>query len=246
VTREKRSRAPLLLAMAAVVLAMAALLVSLGGVGLAARTAIPENNSFTACYQTSANLLDRIVVLAEPNEGCPNTYQRITWPATAGASSGAGTPGPQGPAGPAGPAGPQGPAGSAGPQGPPGKAAVTHSLLTQVLTREVTTTGDPAIVRCLGIGPRSYAVGGGGVITGGGSYRLSSSYPVGPDNGRPNGWAVGVAPVQRHGIFNPGSQTTSKTLGHTHQFDPGPRELPLVGYGAPAVVRVFVICARLG
>jgi hypothetical protein len=116
----------------------------------------------------------------------------------------------------------------------------------------VTTDHEPAIVRCSGIGKRSYAVGGGGAIIGGGSYRISSSYPVGDANGRPNGWAVGIAAVPRYTVVNPGPQTTSRTIGgpgaapHTHQYDPGPRLLPLVGYGAPAVVRVFVICARLG
>ena len=65
------------------------------------------------------------------------------------------------------------------------------------------------------------------------------------------GWAVSVTGMRRYTIHVPGSQTTSKTTGgafaggHTHQFDPGPRLLPLDGFGQPAVVRVFAICARL-
>jgi hypothetical protein len=116
--------------------------------------------------------------------------------------------------------------------------------------RDATTTGGAVIVRCGGIGKRRYAVGGGGAITGGGSYRIANSYPVGDAKGRPNGWAVTVAGVRRYTIFVPGSQTTSKTVGgafaggHTHQFDPGSRLLPLEGFGQPAIVRVFAICAR--
>jgi hypothetical protein len=117
--------------------------------------------------------------------------------------------------------------------------------------RDVTTTDEPAIARCLGIGKRRYAVGGGGAILSGGSYRIAASYPVGDDKGRPNGWAVKVAPMQRYTTQVIGSRTTSKTVGgafaggHTHQFDPGVRLMPLEGYGKAPVVRVFAICARL-
>lgn len=118
--------------------------------------------------------------------------------------------------------------------------------------RDVTTTGGAATVRCGAIGKRRYAVGGGGAIIRGGSYRVAGSYPVGDNKGRPNGWAVSVAGMPRYTIKVPGSQTTSRTIGgafagpHTHQFDPGPRLLPLDGFGQPAVVRVFAICVRLG
>jgi hypothetical protein len=118
--------------------------------------------------------------------------------------------------------------------------------------REATTTGAPVMVRCGGIGKRRYAVGGGGAIVGGGSYRIASSYPVGDAKGRPNGWAVSVAGMRRYTTFVPGSQTSSRTIGgawagpHTHQYDPGSRLLPLEGFGQPAVVRVFAICARTG
>src|SRR5512146_666041 len=61
---------------------LAALFVAIAGSAFGATAAIPENDRFTACYQTSTDLLSRIVVLAEPNEPCPNTYARITWPAT--------------------------------------------------------------------------------------------------------------------------------------------------------------------
>jgi hypothetical protein len=63
--------------------------------------------------------------------------------------------------------------------------------------REVTTTDGTVIVRCGGIGKRRYAVGGGGAIIGGGSYRIANSYPVGDASRRPNGWAVSVTGVRR-------------------------------------------------
>jgi hypothetical protein len=110
----------------------------------------------------------------------------------------------------------------------------------------VTTTGAPAIVRCGGIGKRSYAVGGGGAILSGGSYRIASSYPVGDANGRPNGWAVDVRGMTRFTTHVPGSYNTTSSLGHRHRFDPGTRLLPLEGFGKSPVVRVFAICARLG
>jgi hypothetical protein len=68
----------------AVAIALAALAVAVGGTALGAIAAIPSNDRFTACYQTSDELLSRIVVLAEPNERCPSTYARVTWPATVG------------------------------------------------------------------------------------------------------------------------------------------------------------------
>ena len=230
---------------ASLVVATAALLVAVGGTAIAAVGAIPSDGRFTACYQTSDSVLNRIVLLAEPGEQCPDTYARVSWPAQA---SGGG----QGSAGPQGPAGPPGPAGPAGPQGQPGKAAGSSALVTSVVMREATTTGEPVVVRCGGIGKRRYAVGGGGAVVGGGSYRLGNSYPVGDDQRRPNGWAVSVAGVRRTTIVNPGRQTTSKTIGgafagpHTHQFDPGARLMLLDGFGKPAVVRVFAICARVG
>lgn len=233
---------------ASLVVATAALLIAVGGTAIAAVGAIPSDGRFTACYQTSDSVLNRIVLLAEPGEQCPDTYARVSWPAQA-SGGGQGSAGPQGPAGPPGPAGPAGPA---GPQGLPGKAAGSSALVTSVVMREATTTGEPVVVRCGGIGKRRYAVGGGGAVVGGGSYRLGNSYPVGDDQRRPNGWAVNVAGVRRTTIVNPGRQTTSKTIGgafagpHTHQFDPGARLMPLDGFGKPAVVRVFAICARVG
>jgi hypothetical protein len=118
-------------------------------------------------------------------------------------------------------------------------------------TREVTTDKGATVSCRAALGKRRYAVGGGGEIIGGGSYRISSSYPIRDASGRPDGWAVNVAGIPRYTIVVPGSQTTSKTTGgafaggHTHQFDPGPRLMPLEGFGKPAVVRVFAICARL-
>ena len=45
---------------AALLVAIAALLVAVGGSAFGAIAAIPSNNTFTACYQTSDNLLDRM------------------------------------------------------------------------------------------------------------------------------------------------------------------------------------------
>jgi hypothetical protein len=97
---------------AALVLSATALVVAIGGSGLAAMAAIPQEGRFTACYQTSDSLLNRIVLLAEPNEGCPDTYARVSWPQSGGAGP-TGPPGPQGLAGPQGPQGPRGPSGAA-------------------------------------------------------------------------------------------------------------------------------------
>jgi hypothetical protein len=229
-----RSKLPL-------ILSATALAVAVGGTAFGAFAAIPSGDRFTACYQTSDNILNRIVLLAEPEESCPSSYERVTWPATASAGGG-GTPGPPGPPGPQGPAGPAGPQGAAG---PPGRASA-NTLVTSVVTRDVTASGGPAIVRCGGIGRRSYAVGGGGAILSGGSYRIASSYPVGDGNRRPNGWAVAVKGMVRFTTHAPGFYGTTESLGHRHRFDPGTRLLPLEGYGRAPVVRVFAICARLG
>jgi len=84
------SRSPLGRPSPATVIALLALVVAAAGTGIAA---IPDGGgTFSGCYQGSDQLLDRILVLAEPGEACPATYQRVTW----------------GQAGPAGPAGPQG------------------------------------------------------------------------------------------------------------------------------------------
>ena len=94
---------------AALVLSAAALLLAIGGSGLAALAAIPQDGRFTACYQTSDSVLNRIVVLAEPNEGCPITYARVTW----SQSGEAGPAGPPARASGLGPQGPRGPSGAA-------------------------------------------------------------------------------------------------------------------------------------
>jgi hypothetical protein len=64
----------------ALVVAIAALAVALGGGAVAAIGAIPSDGRFAACYQTSDSILNRIVLLAEPGEECPNTYARVSWP----------------------------------------------------------------------------------------------------------------------------------------------------------------------
>lgn len=80
----------------AMAVSLLALVIAAAGTGIAA---IPDGGgTFTACYQGSDQILDRVVVLAEPGEACPATYQRVTWGQT----------GPQGPAGAQGAPGPAG------------------------------------------------------------------------------------------------------------------------------------------
>jgi hypothetical protein len=75
---------------------LTALVVAIGGGhAVAAIGAIPSEGRFGACYPTSVSILDRIVVLAEPGEQCPNSYARVTWLAQASG----GTTGPPGPRG---------------------------------------------------------------------------------------------------------------------------------------------------
>jgi hypothetical protein len=117
--------------------------------------------------------------------------------------------------------------------------------------REVTSTGGTVTVRCGGIGKRRYAVGGGGAIVGGGSYHIAGSYPVGDDQRRPNGWAVSVGGTRRTTIVNRDARRRARrsvVLSRPAHppVRPGARLMPLEGFGEPAVVRVFAICARFG
>jgi hypothetical protein len=231
---------------AALVVAIAALLVAIGGSAFGAIAAIPSNNTFTACYQTSDNVLDRIVVLAEPNEDCPNTYARVTWPATAG---GGGTPGPQGPPGPQGQPGQQGPA---GPAGPPGSAASVQ-LITKVVKNDTILRQDtPAVARCrssLGAVGRQFVAVGGGVVASKENPPIAT-YPVVNAQGVAEGWAARLTEAKRFTIKVLGDVPTSKAgfPEHRHTVNIGSILLPLEpkGFGHGVEITVYAVCARLG
>lgn len=208
------------------VIAAAALLVAVGGSAVAAIAAIPQGGRFTACYQTSNDVLNRIVVLAEPNENCPATYARVSW-----SESGGG-----GPAGPQGPPGPQGPAGPAG-------SFDTTTLRLTVFERRVTVrSGGTAVARCP-VGGR--AVGGGGAVAS--SHELATSAPH-VQNRTPIGWEVVPLEKRRFTIVPGGRESTFRSTNipiHSHRFDVGARLLPLEPRNAPTVVTVYAICLRL-
>jgi hypothetical protein len=206
---------------AALVVAVAALLVALGGSAVAAIGAIPSDGRFTACYQTSDSLLNRIVLLAEPGEECPDSYARVSWPAQASG----GAAGPAGPQGPAGAQGPAGPAGPAGPRGPAAASAGAPRLVTSVAQRHVVLGGGEftAVVRC----PKgARAVGGGGAILNSLYHEPLSSYPL-VEARVPVGW-----------VFRP-----FRRPRFTIVQEPA-RLLPLEG-SKPAEVTVYAVCARL-
>jgi hypothetical protein len=223
----------------ALVVASAALVVAIGGTAIAAVGAIPADGRFTACYQTSDSLLNRIVLLAEPGEQCPNSYARVSWPAQAmgGAS------GPQGPAGPTGPAGPAGPAGAAGARGPSGSSASNIRLTLNVVQRRVTLDSRPdATVRCA---TGMSAVGGGGEIHSNG-YMLRDSVPL-VEKRAPVGWSVQPKAVQRFGFktVDGGQSETALAAAHRHKYTAAPQYYPLEGRRPAADVTVYAICARL-
>jgi hypothetical protein len=102
----------------ATVIAILALVVALGGV---AWSAIPDGaGRVNACYNNIGGLVDRVVVLRDEGEQCPNDYVPVSWSQT----------------GPPGAAGAQGPAGPQGPPGPQGPAAVTDRRPVIVRTFE--------------------------------------------------------------------------------------------------------------
>lgn len=209
---------------AALVLSAAALLLAIGGSGLAALAAIPQDGRFTACYQTSDSVLNRIVVLAEPNEGCPNTYARVTWSQSGGA----------GPAGPAGPQGPRGPSG----------AADSRTLIVSATERRVTLAGRrDAIARC----PKgARAVGGGGSST----TTPGTSRKAAIHSSRSAFRPAGRSSRMRHSATDSRLSTAgywrhSWQRAHRHKFSSRPQLVPLVaGPGAPAQVTVYAICIR--
>ena len=64
----------------AMAVSLLALVIAAAGTGIAA---IPDGGgTFTACYQGSDQILDRVVVLAQPGEACPPTYERVAWAQT--------------------------------------------------------------------------------------------------------------------------------------------------------------------
>ena len=227
---------------AALVVAAAALVVAVGGSAIAAVGAIPADGRFTACYQTSGNVFNRIVLLAEPGEQCPNTYARINWPAQAGGSAA----GPAGPQGPAGPVGPAGPAGPAGPRGASGAADLTK-LAYAVVQREVVLASDHATARC----PKGTLATGGGVADIDYKHRLAGSYPH-VENRTPVGWTIQLGNAPRFTTIPSERANTSpeQTIGsfgktHSHKYILPARLMSLVGGPGPAKVRIYAVCARL-
>lgn len=172
---------------------------------VAAIGAIPSDGRFTACYQTSDSVLNRILVLAEPGEQCPATYARVTWPAQASGGA-AGPPGPQGPQGPAGPA---------------GQAGVSWLGQVRVVSRtaELRSRGSRVGVVC---NRGETAVGGGFDVnySQGGRDLPVASYPL-RRKGRPVGWwfePVRVARVEgRTNLANVGTYIT-RVRGHNHEL----------------------------
>ena len=231
---------------AALLVAIAALLVAIGGSAFGAVAAIPSNNTFTACYQTSENVLDRIVVLAQPDEDCPNTYARVTWPATAG---GGGTPGPQGPPGPQGQPGQQGPP---GPAGPPGSAASVQLITKVVKNQTILRQDTPAVARCrssLGaVGQQFVAVGGG--VESSKDNPPIATHPIVNARGLPDGWAARLTEAKRFTIKVLGDVPTSKAgfPEHRHTVNIGSILLPLDprGFSHGVPITVYAVCARVG
>jgi hypothetical protein len=206
---------------AALVVALTALAVAIGGTAIAAIGAIPSEGRFTACYQTSPSILDRIVVLAEPGDACPRTYAKVTWSQA-------------GPAGPAGPPGPQGPSGTTG-------AGSRSTLTTLLVQRRVSLRDDEtATVKCPTIGKRTRAVGGG--ATG-----IGINYPYVGATGQALGWTFELnrGPSYTLGRTYQGETTRNGIDDHKHSFT-----LHGVVQGGPkrpaVTVTVYVICARLG
>jgi hypothetical protein len=211
------------------VVAAAALIVAVGGSAVAAIGAIPQDGRFTACYQTSGDVLNRIVVFAEPNEACPPTYGRVSWSQSGGTGA-------------TGPAGPQGPAGPPGPVGPAGSFDTSTLRLTVFERRIAVRSGGVAVARCP-VGGR--AVGGGAAV--GSTHDLMRSAPH-VVNRTPIGWEAVPFEKQRFTLIPNTRQTTteSRTIPlHTHFFFPGARLLPLVPRDNPVMVSVYAVCLRL-
>lgn len=227
---------------ASLVVATAALLVAIGGTAIAAVGAIPADGRFTACYQASADLLNRIVLLAEPGEQCPGTYARVTWPAQVGGGAG--------PPGPAGPQGPQGAQGPVGPRGPAGLAsrgsATAATVLFSVVERRVVLHAErDAVARC----PKgARAVGGGGLVHTP-RYEPRNSRPL-VENRAPVGWAFLPEEKQAFRLYPIERKSTERWTGlppHKHTYATTQSSLPTEKRGfarSPADVTVYAICVR--
>jgi hypothetical protein len=227
---------------AALVVAATALVVAIGGTAIAAVGAIPSDGRFTACYQTSDSVLNRIVLLAEPGEQCPNSYARVSWPAQASG-------GQSGPQGPAGPQGPQGVAGPAGPRGKDGGSERTRLVYSTVERERLTDERGNASARC----PKgTFAVGGGGT-TKSAALALSSSRPL-LENGKSVGWTVNLYHERGFRVFENVPQKTRENRGavtapgHDHTYFLGPflmaTETRALASDPPPVT-VFAVCVRL-
>ena len=215
----------------AITILVTAVTVVLATHAVAAIGAIPSDGRFSACYQSSDNVLNRILVLAEPGEQCPATYTRVTWPAQA---SGGAT-------GPAGPAGPPGPAGQAGGSGISVSVATRDVVLR---TSDWTKRGATAVVTCPG--GRS-AVGGGAVISEvpGNAIRPAplNSYPH-VVKGRPVGWAFRPVAMPALGVHDTFVDTRD-SRGHSHNVklpDYAQISQPRPFSEVPARVTVYALC----
>ena len=202
---------------ASLVVATAALLIAVGGTAIAAVGAIPADGRFTACYQSSNSLLNRIVLLAEPGEQCPNSYARVTWPAQAAGGS-------QGPRGRADRSPGACRAGRACRAARRGRVVGAHptGLRGGRGERLPDERGD-ASARCP---TGTFAVGGGGT-TKRAPLALSSSRPL-LEKGKSVGWTVRVFHERQFRIFENVAQKTKENRGvvtapaHDHTYFLGP------------------------
>lgn len=119
----------------ALVVAVLALILALGGAAVAA---IPDSSGVIhGCYKTNKGTLR--VIDTDKGQTCSKSETPLSWNQTGprGAQGPAGPAGPQGPQGatgaqgPAGPAGPDGPEGATGPQGPQGPQGTQGTQGTQ-------------------------------------------------------------------------------------------------------------------
>lgn len=143
-----------------VAVSAAAVILGVGGFGIA-QTAIPDSGGVVhGCYKTSvpAHGTPLSVIDSEAGGSCPTGYSALTWNQA-------------GPAGPTGATGATGPAGAAGPS-TAGPSGLDVEIVTAI---EGTSTYLPAVATCPSDHP--YLLGGAG-------YDFTAAGPVGgyPDN----------------------------------------------------------------